>query len=408
MKKYIKVTLFMTALLVIGYFVYYVYESKQLIYVKAVPVKRGAVTSTVTATSSGVVASRNDIAISSQIPGVINKIFVKEGDRVIKDGMIALLEQQEKIAQVELSEANLAAAKASYEQTIADYDMVSALVNTDINEAKANMENAEKELQRANGLVNIIPEDDIDDIKRNHEVVAARYEASLANRTKIKVKEQEIALAKAMIDQMEASLSVAKVNLNYTKIVAPFTGVISEIVRESGEYASAGTSIVKLIDPHNLYIEATVDEYDFGKMELNQAVKIHIDAFPDKSFKGTLTKILPVVSTTQLENRTSKVEIELNPGTDNLVPGLSADVEIIVGNANDVPYVPTPAVMEKGNKRFVFVAENGKARKREIMTGLSNWDLTEIKDGLDDGEMIITTLDDINLKDGSKVRILEK
>lgn len=407
-RKYIKITIFITALFAIGYFAYYVYQAKQIIYVRAVSAKRGTVTATVTATASGIVESRNDIVISSQTSEVIKKFFVEEGDYVERNEMIALLEQNEAIAQVKLAKANLTVAKASLEQTLADYEMVNALVQTDINEAKANLENAENELQRASDLKDIITEENIDEAKRKYEVARARFEASLANRTRIKVKEQEVASARAMIKQMEASLSVAEVNLDYTKILAPFSGVISEILQEAGEFVSIGTPIVKLIDTSNLYIEATIDEFDLGKIEIGQAVRIIIDAFPHKPFKGVLTKILPVVSTIKTESRTSRVEIELNPTADMLLPGLSADVEIIVGKAHNTLYVPTSTVMEKGSKRLIFMEKDGKVHEKEVEIGLSNWDFTEIKHGLVKDEMVITTLDDINLKDGSWIRILNE
>ena len=407
-KRFIKITVFITIITAIVFSVYYVYRAKRSIYVKTIPVKYGAVTATVTATSSGVVESRNDIVISSQIPGRIKEFPVNEGGHVAKNEIIALLEQKEAMAQVRLAEANLAATKSQYEKTLADYEMVKALVQIDINEAKANFENAESELQRYTDLKGIIPQENIDEAGRNYEVTKARYEASLANRTRIKAKEQEIASARAAINQMEASLSVVKINYDYTKILAPFSGVISEILQEEGEFVSIGTPIARLIDTLNLYIEATIDEFDIGKVKLGQKVKVLIDAFPDKAFQGILTKILPVVSTAKRESRTSRVEIELNHGPETLMPGLSADVEIIVGKANNVLYLPTSIVMEKGEKRLVFVEEDGIVHKKEIKTGLTNWDYTEIKDGLVEGEQAITTLDNINLKDGSIVKVLDE
>ncbi len=91
-----------------------------------------------------------------------------------------------------------------------------------------------------------------------------------------------------------------------------------------------------------------------------------------------------------------------------LLPGLSADVEIIVGKAHDTLYVPTSAVMEKGSKRLIFMEKDGKVHEKEVEIGLSNWDFTEIKHGLVEDEMVITTLDDINLKEGSWIRILNE
>jgi len=116
-----------------------------------------------------------------------------------------------------------------------------------------------------------------------------------------------------------------------------------------------------------------------------------------------LSEISPIVSEEKLEGRTVTIKVSIDQHKEKLRPGMSCDVEILIDKIPDAPLVPTNLLMGRGEKRYVFVVENGSVKKRYLRLGLSNWDFTVVEDGLREGEEIISSIDILNLKDGSRV-----
>jgi len=105
------------------------------------------------------------------------------------------------------------------------------------------------------------------------------------------------------------------------------------------------------------------------------------------------------------ETRTFEVRTRVVDEDVDLKPGMSADVEIVVGKAEDTLAVQSQAVIERDGKRFVYVKDGSRARLREVKTGLFSWTLTEITDGLRASEEVIITPDVKGLKDGVRVEV---
>jgi len=390
-----------------GYASYSSYQKKQMLPVKVVAVQRGDILETVSATSSGTIESDKEVEISAQTSGRIEKLYIKEGDSIEAGKPLLQLEQREALAQVQLARANLLSAEARLREARASYRMRKELTQPQLDEARANLQHAETTLNRLRNLYTqgITSKDKLDEAERGYMVAKAQYETAVANKSQIHMKEQEVASAQALVEQMKASLAVAEIGLGHTVITAPFSGLVTEVPVEQGEFITPGKPVATLVDISNLYIRATIDEADVRKVKLGQDVRVTLDAFPNKTFHGVLSEISPVVSAQKLESRTSKVKVRLDPGTDGLMPGLSADIEVIVGRGEKVLYIPTAVIMEREGKRTVFVAKEGKAGRQEVKIGLSNWDYTEILEGLREGDQVVTTLDDPALKDRKPIKI---
>jgi len=328
--------------------------------VKVLEIKPGELRVIVNATTTSTVKSEYEVTLSAQRTGRVVTLPVREGDRVKAGELIARLDLTEESVQ---SESVLSQSKATYEET------------------EKNLKRSEELFQ--NGM---IAQQDLDSARRAFEVARSQYEAS---RDDVKVKK------------------------DYSVIRTPYGGVVSKKYTEVGELLLPGKQIVTVVDPDRIYVLATIDEVDVGKLSLGQPVKITVDAFPGEKFEGTIRRISPIVSGGKLETRTADVWIYFNKKDDRMKPGMSADIEVLITTLKDVLSVPSQAVVEREGKKQVFLVEgkdiksNSKAsvHLHPVEVGESNWVNTEVKNGLKAGEFVVTTPEAEGLKDGVKVKI---
>ena len=122
--------------------------------------------------------------------------------------------------------------------------------------------------------------------------------------------------------------------------------------------------------------------------------------------KGKVVYVSPVVSKAAAQNRTIDVEINFDQLNEDTLPvGASVDAEIILETKNDAVVVPTNAVIERDEVKFVYTVVIDRIEKRNVSTGISSWEYMEILDGVREGEMVITSLDVVGLEEGKRVKI---
>lgn len=340
-------------------------------------VEMGRVEDTVVNSRAGTVQSRRRSEISPGIPGLVVEIPARKGVRVKRGDVLIRLNDHEYKAQSELARRSLDAARA-----IAD-------------QAQLESDHASRQWKRTEGLVReqVVSETVMD-----------------VDRTRSLTTQTALAAAQARIQEAQAALEVVNATLEKTVITAPFDGVVLDVTTEVGEWISPSPPgvpippVLDLIDPEALYLSAPIDEADVARLRTELPVRITLDAFRGKSFKGKLTYISSFVETRLEQNRTLRVEgefeeTELPP---NLLPGLSADLEIILDARDSVLRIPTYALLE--NNR-VFAVENGRLVEKKVTTGLHNWSYTEITSGLSVGESIVVSLDRPEVMAGARVTV---
>jgi HlyD family secretion protein len=191
-----------------------------------------------------------------------------------------------------------------------------------------------------------------------------------------------------------------------TVLVAPFDGTVAKIVGEVGEYSTpsppgvAMPPAIDLIDETCLYVKAPMDEVDAPKVSVGQVVRITLDALPGKSFPGKVRRVAPYVTAVEKQARTVEVEGTFDDpkATGRLLVGYSADVEVILDVRRDVLRVPTSALLQGGR---VLLLQEGQLVERAVKTGLANWEHTEVTQGLQGEERIVTSLDRAGVKAGA-------
>jgi HlyD family secretion protein len=213
--------------------------------------------------------------------------------------------------------------------------------------------------------------------------------------------------ATAALGQANAQHRFARAELDLTELRAPFDGVVADLRTELGEWLTPsppGISlppVIELLDPNSLYIAAPIDEMDAARVRTGQRVRITVDSHRGESFEGHLTRVAPYVLDVVEQNRT--VEVEANFDAPSLplglLPGTSADLEIITEARDDVLRIPTTAISE-GDRVLCLV--DGVLERRTLETGVSNWRFTEVIAGLAEGDFVVTSLDSTAIVPGAK------
>ena len=343
----LKSKLFWTAVIVVAaiFFIALSVGSKP-VSVKAIELKPGELRVIVNATTTSTIKSETEVTLSAQRTGRVVKLPIKEGDLVRAGALIAQLDLSEESVQ---TENVLLQSKATYE------------------EAGKNLKRVEDLFQKG-----MVAQQDLDASRRAYEVAQSQYKAAAAD---------------------------AVVKKDYSVIRAPFDGVIAKKTAEVGEILMPGKEIVTIVNPDKIYVLATIDEVDVGRLKIGQPVAITVDAFPGEKFEGSIRRISPIVSGGKLETRTADVWVYFNKKDARIKPGMSSDIEILITTLQDVLSVPSQAVIEREGKKQAFVAigsdlkpgAKAVAKLKPVEIGVTNWSYTEVTKGLSAGEFVITT-----------------
>lgn len=338
--------------------------------VEAARVERGAVEDAVTNSEAGTVRSRDRARLGAEMGGRVQAIPKREGASFRKGDVLVSLDGDAARMRLELARRDAEAARSAATQ------------------ARAAAALADREFARVAKLA----AQDLASTGEHDAATSRRDEAHAA----LQAAEARAASARSQVGLAEDALA----NL---AIVAPFDGVVSQRFVEVGEMLTPGQPALEVLSPRRLYVSAPLDEMDIARIRTGLPTRVTLDPYPGRSWKGVVTRVAPFVNDVVQQNRTLEVEVELTlePNEPLPKPGTSADIEVILDRHDDVLRVPTFAVIE--GKR-ALVIEKGKAESREVTVGLRNWEWTEIKTGLREGEMVITSLDQTGVKAGAAVR----
>ena len=345
-------------------------------------VTRGTVERTVANTRAGTVKACRRAKLSPGVGGQIAKLPVKKGDYVKAGQLLLEIWNADLAAQALLTEREASAARSRQ--------------NAVCLKAEVTRRNADRlvKLRRTNA----VSEERTDNAVTQAETSQAECEAA---RSEVKVR--------------EARLDVVRANLARTRLEAPFDGIVAEINGELFEYVTPSPvgvptpPAVDVIDVSCFYVAAPIDEVDAAGVRVGMPARVTMDAFRDRSFAGHVSRIADYVLDAEKQARTVEVEVTFDrPGQiTGLLPGYSADIEVILETRQGVVRVPTEAVVD-GRRSYVFQPVEDRVVSREIRIGMSNWDHTEVLEGLSPDELVVVNVDNPDLADGAPaVRIEE-
>jgi HlyD family secretion protein len=380
-KRIIKIVMLLVVAVLIGFGIRHFTRTKP-VEVAVKSVTRGMVERTIANTRAGTVKACRRAKLSPSIGGQIAKLPIKEGDRVRKGQLLLELWNKDFTAQVTLAAHEVAAAR---------YRVGSVCARAEV--ARRNADRL-SELGRMN-------------IGTKEQTDNAEAEANAL--------QDECEGAKVEVTVRESQLDMALANLERTRLTAPFDGVVAEINGELFEYVTpsplgvATPPAIDIIGSNCFYVIAPIDEVDAADIRVNMPARITMDAFGARRFDGRVRRIADYVLDIEKQARTVDVEVSFNNPSDikNMLAGYSADIEVILDVRKDVVRVPTEAIMD-GRRVYVFLAAEKKIVERTIRAGISNWDWTEVIEGLPPRAQVVVNVDKPGLKDGAPAVLLEE
>jgi len=210
-------------------------------------------------------------------------------------------------------------------------------------------------------------------------------------------KNQVIALVDRAVTGME---------FEEAKVKSPLSGTVGRLYLDKGSTIGLETPVALIARMDRVKVEFSIPEKDMVKVSRDQEAKVRVDAYPDRTFNGKVTRLSPVVDPI---TRSAYAEVTLSNPHHKLKPGMFAEIDIVVVSSRGAVVVPKEAILEDLNSgsSFVFVVEGDSAVKKIIETGISQEGLVEVKSGLSFGEKIIVTGQHY-LKDGDRVEVVEE
>lgn len=374
MSKRLRFVVIVLAVVALALLLRFVVLRPEPVAVEVARVERGAVEESVTNTRAGTVKARQRAKISPQSGGLVVELPFRKGTRVKAGDLLLRLEDSVPRAQhaLALEDARAAAARAE--------------------EACLAAELARRDWERVDALAGdgIASPQSVDTAATNRDRTEAGCRA-----------------ARAAVEQARAQVALAAASLALTEVRAPFAGIVADVSTELGEWITPSPpgvpipAVIDLLDAASLYVSAPIDEVDSERVRPGQEARLEIDSRPGERFAGTVVRVAPYVLDTLEQNRTVEIEAEFaDPAmAATVLPGTSADVEVILSRRADVLRVPTSAIAVGGK---VLVLEGGRLAERAVQTGLRNWQFTEVTAGLAEGESVVTRRDAPEVKDGAR------
>jgi membrane fusion protein, multidrug efflux system len=200
--------------------------------------------------------------------------------------------------------------------------------------------------------------------------------------------------------QATAQAQAARASIGDRVIRAPFSGGVSLRNISAGAVVSVGTEIAQISDLSRIKLDFAVPETLLAQIEPGQTIEARAAAYPDQPFRGTIASIDPVLNP---QTRAVTVRAILPNPDAKLKPGMLLTVTI-ESEARNAPAVPELAVIGEGDESFVYIVENGAAKRVRVRTGLRQNGLVEILDGVRPGQRVVTE-GVVKLSDGAKIRL---
>jgi RND family efflux transporter MFP subunit len=299
------------------------------------PIQLAAVEQTVRSESiaaSGLVASTDEARLSFKIGGVVQKILVKEGQRVNKGQLLATLD---------LTEINAQVAQAQY-----------------------GVQKSERDFKRVQNM---------------YKDTAATLEQMQNATTGYEVAQQ--------------NLQIAKFNQSFSKIVSPINGVVIKKMANEGELTGPGSPILFLNSSNasDWVVRIGVSDKDWARLKLGDKASIALDAYPEEPLNGTVTELAPIADPM---NKLYEVEIKISSNGKRLASGMFAKIELRPAQSRSYAVVPVEAIMEgSGKDAFVFVLDESrkKAKKIPVKVGYIEGNKVLVTNGLENISEVITS-----------------
>lgn len=386
----------------VGYF-----RSSSVIPVDVFEARKGPIEEIVTAVSAGTVKSRWESVLSAEALGRVSEVRAREGDAVRKGTVLAVLSDPELARQIDAAAADVAQAANLLEQAKARRVEAARRFAADSARAAANLAKAKEDRRRAEELFRggYLAKAEMDQAETALANAEADARVAALGEVNVAAIDREIDSIESRIEGARATAAALAERRRKLTVAAPFDGIVTRKTVEIGETKQPGSPLFVLEDPRTITVEAPIDESESAKVRVGQKVRLYPDSYLGETFAGEVSEVKPTIEASKEVSRANTIKVTPLSPPRPLRLGMSVDVEVLTGRKEDALQVPSAAVMEREAKKFIYVVVGGKAVRRDVTTGISNWDRTEIASGLSPGDAVVTSLEIRNLSAGSRVAV---
>ena len=303
--------------------------------------------------ATGTVHAALSAQLASQVMGTITRVNVHEGDHVRRGEVLVSIDEAQQQAAYTGAKAGLQASQESIAAADADYALAESTL---------------KRYQMLYDKKSVSPQE-YDEVKTRLAAAQARRDATHAGRT-----------------QAEAGVSQAGTAMSYTKVRAPFDGIVIAKLAEPGAMAAPGVPLLVVEDPSRFRLEAQVDEGRIGAVKLGETVPVIVDSLGEQPIEGRVTQIVP---TADPGSRTFTVKVDL-PSNPQMRTGLFGRVRFPRGQREAIE-IPETAVLSRGQMQAVYViGADQLASLRFVTLGAGFGEQVEVLSGLQNGDLVVT------------------
>ena len=316
----------------------------------------------------GTVKGKTEIELKFEIPGVIKKIYFKEGEKVRKSALIAYLVPDDAKLKLKYARNKFISAQAAYESSLKKYEINQKL-----------------------------------------------FEVGAIIKSKMEEAELDARSAKAQVDTAKAEEDLAKNDFRKVFLYSTKDGVMGPREAEEGEFVTSQDKMGTLFEISEVYIEVGIVERDINKVRLGQKASIYVDAYPTRVFEGTVDSVYPII---EGKSRTLTAKIKVDNKEGLLMPGMFSRAEISIADLKQVLIIPTSSIMQAGGGKILVPVvpkttlrtgedgiQTGTVQIRRVVQGYATNDYVQVAQGLGEDDLIIIETQG-ELKDNAKVKIV--
>lgn len=361
----------------------------------------------ITLTANGSVEAKRSINLSPKTAGTIETLLVKEGDRVQQGQTIAVMDDAELRGQLTQAEGQLAQQEANLQRLLAgDRPQETLQFEARLRSTQAELQKAEADLNSYQQLyeAGAVSRQEYQQTVTARDVAQANVEDARQTLalSQSGTRQEEVAQARAQVQSAQGSLETIQNQLNETKVLAPFDGVVVRTYADVGSFVSpsmsgssdsASSSSILELASDRLEIVVNIAESQIAKIQLGQTVQLEVDARPGEILTGTVAQIAPRATVSQ--NVTSfEVKVAVDEATsDRLAIGMNTEAEFEVSRLENALLVPNAAVVRQAEGTGVYILNSDSVPVfQPIETGFSTEGYTEVKSGLQGNEEVLLSL----------------
>jgi len=354
--------------------------------------------------ATGSLAGDQQTDVAPQTSGKVIEVGVDIGSAVRRGQMLVKLDDAELKLKVNQAQAQVEQAKAAVRQAeekigLRPGQSFDPSRVADVAGAKVAFELAEKNLKRADKLIESgdVSRSFYDEQRAKRDQLKEQYDSAVAQ---ARQNYAAVEVARTNVSNAEAQLALARKNLSYAVIPAPIDGFVSERTADLGEYVSPTQKVATIVRTNPLRVRIDIPEQAIPEVRVGQSVSATTSAWPDKSFSGHIARMAPSVTA---NSRTLTVEAEIENSSGALKPGQFATVRILQPRPVPAVLVPARAVLTEAGVSRVYVIKDGHAEQRLVQLGQTEGDLIQLKSGVAADEKVATSNLE-QLADGIPVR----